>query len=102
MNKNIKFRENAEKVKAEPKELIRIMSKRKQPQKQDAGIFLTGVILVGVAIVAFLEGQFSGGLFLLIVGVGFMAYESAEFRGEIFHLFLKILKGILKRLGLLE
>jgi len=49
------------------------------------------VILVGVVIVAFLEGQFSGGLFLPIIGVGFIAYESAEFRGEIFHLFLEIL-----------
>ena len=78
------------------------MSKRKQPQKQDAGLFLAGVILSGLGIIAILEGQFSGGVFLLIVGVGFMAYESAEFRGEIFHLFLKILKGMLKRLGLLE
>jgi hypothetical protein len=60
------------------------------------------VVLVAVSLVAFLEGQFTSGLFLLFVEVGFMAYESAEFRGEIFHLSLKILKGILKRIGLLK
>lgn len=78
------------------------MSERKQPQEKDAGFFLVGVILVAVAMVAFLELKLEDGTLLLVIGVGFMAYESEKFRGELFHLFLKILKNILKRLGLLE
>jgi len=78
------------------------MSERKEPQDKDAGIWLTGLILVAVAIYEFFQFQFSTFVFLLIIGVGLMAYESAEFRGELFHLFKEILEGILKRIGLLK
>lgn len=78
------------------------MGKGKQSQKHDGGLFIAGVILAGIGIIAILQGEILGGLFLLILGVGFMASENAEFRGEIYRLFLGILKGILRRLGLVE
>lgn len=78
------------------------MSQRAQPQEKDAGYFLVGIILVAVAIGAFVELNLESGVILLIIGLGLMAYESEKFRGELFHLFLDVLKKILRRLGLLD
>jgi len=78
------------------------VNQEKKPQEKDAGYFLLGVILVAVAIGAFIELNLESGVILLIIGLGFMAYESEKFRGELFHLFLRVLKNVLRRLGLLE
>ena len=41
------------------------MSKRKEPQNKDASAWLLGLMLVGVAILAFLELNFEAFVFLL-------------------------------------
>jgi hypothetical protein len=72
---------------------------KKQPKKEDGGIFVAGVIIAGVGLVAFVQGQFQSALLLIVVGLGFMAYESEKFRSELFHFFLGVLKQLWKMLS---
>jgi hypothetical protein len=83
---------------SEDKHLIGIVNNSKQEvSKRD--IFITGGILAILGLVAFYEGQWIGGFFLLGLGVVFMASTNQEWAKQFFEFIFSIFKGLWKMLS---
>jgi NADH:ubiquinone oxidoreductase subunit 2 (subunit N) len=74
--------------------LTLVVSKRKQPTREQDAFMLGGILAVLGLYVIVSSHDLLSGFFLLGLGIVFMASSNKEFRKELWHFFFGIFKGL--------